>query len=327
MFIEEKESLIKEIEDLLSKLSNLYSLESEYKNIYNLLNELDKFNNIHDTELLSLSMNSINLYKNISECMRCLVSEDLYLDYKFNTVVKCLNNIKSVLSGKSNNVFIKEKGRLIIELNNMSDKLNRCNSVDEEYESILSLLNRIKTFTDSYVEEFRKLRIYPLRIYSKIDESLKLLDFKDITSEEKLDGIKDCLGNIKSILSKENKNMLTKEKYEELYKLLANGNEEENNEELFNSLIANNEINSEQYKEIKELIGNEVRAQKIRPYQVFGDKEILTLLYHKPKTIQQLEGLKGFPKDGARVIKYGDKIVSIFNEEFRNKAGSSFFNF
>ena len=45
----------------------------------------------------------------------------------------------------------------------------------------------------------------------------------------------------------------------------------------------------------------------------FGDSEMDLLLKHRPRTLEDLGKLKGFPRTGKRVASYGQSIVDIFN--------------
>lgn len=56
------------------------------------------------------------------------------------------------------------------------------------------------------------------------------------------------------------------------------------------------------------------QACDIAPYSIFKDEEMELLLEKKPKTVKELEGLKGFPKGGARCTKWGEAIVACFNK-------------
>lgn len=51
----------------------------------------------------------------------------------------------------------------------------------------------------------------------------------------------------------------------------------------------------------------------------FGDKELTELLKIKPKTLDELGKIKGFPRDGKRVKAYGNLIVDIFNNKDYSK--------
>lgn len=48
-------------------------------------------------------------------------------------------------------------------------------------------------------------------------------------------------------------------------------------------------------------------------YLVYNDQELEMLLKERPKTIEELTKLKGFPKNGKRVAAYGNVLVSIFS--------------
>lgn len=65
---------------------------------------------------------------------------------------------------------------------------------------------------------------------------------------------------------------------------------------------------------LRKLRGHLAYAKQMKPYQVFTDENLEELLKVKPKTLEELKGIKGFPEDGARVNKYGQSIVDIFNK-------------
>ena len=71
-------------------------------------------------------------------------------------------------------------------------------------------------------------------------------------------------------------------------------------------------------KEIEELLrklrGHLAYAKKCEPYKIFRDVELNLLLGNKPKTIEELSELKGFPRDGKRVTCWGESIIKIFNK-------------
>lgn len=48
-------------------------------------------------------------------------------------------------------------------------------------------------------------------------------------------------------------------------------------------------------------------------YLVYNDVELEMLLKERPKTLEELTALKGFPKTGKRVAAYGNALVRIFN--------------
>lgn len=49
----------------------------------------------------------------------------------------------------------------------------------------------------------------------------------------------------------------------------------------------------------------------IKGYRVLSDADIDLIATKRPKTIKDLTTLKGFPKGGAKVTKYGEDIVAI----------------
>lgn len=51
------------------------------------------------------------------------------------------------------------------------------------------------------------------------------------------------------------------------------------------------------------------------PYAVFRDEELEALLKHRPKTIEELVLVRGFPADGARVRKHGLAIIEFFKSD------------
>lgn len=64
---------------------------------------------------------------------------------------------------------------------------------------------------------------------------------------------------------------------------------------------------------LQKLRGHLAYKASMEPYKVFRDTELELLLKIRPKTIEELCKIKGFPKDGARVTKYGASIIDIFN--------------
>ena len=44
----------------------------------------------------------------------------------------------------------------------------------------------------------------------------------------------------------------------------------------------------------------------------FSDEELERLLNNKPKSLDELGRIKGFPRDGKRVAAFGNQIVDIF---------------
>lgn len=56
-----------------------------------------------------------------------------------------------------------------------------------------------------------------------------------------------------------------------------------------------------------------VGAMHVQPFTIYTDETILELLKHRPKTIAELEKVKGFPKGGKRVKGFGEAVVAIFS--------------
>lgn len=49
------------------------------------------------------------------------------------------------------------------------------------------------------------------------------------------------------------------------------------------------------------------------PYTIYRDEDIESLLTAQPHTIEDLEKVKGFPKDGLRIKGFGKSILEVFN--------------
>lgn len=64
---------------------------------------------------------------------------------------------------------------------------------------------------------------------------------------------------------------------------------------------------------LQKLRGHLAYKANMEPFKVFRDQELELLLKERPKTLEALAKIKGFPKDGARVTKYGNAIIDIFN--------------
>lgn len=55
----------------------------------------------------------------------------------------------------------------------------------------------------------------------------------------------------------------------------------------------------------------------VKPFVIFKDSEIPLLLKAKPKKIEDLALVKGFPLEGSRVQKWGKEICSVFDVKFK----------
>lgn len=65
---------------------------------------------------------------------------------------------------------------------------------------------------------------------------------------------------------------------------------------------------------LRKLRGHLAYAKQVKPYVIFKDEELKLILDIKPKTLASLATIKGFPKEGKRVEKWGQSIVDIFNK-------------
>ncbi len=79
---------------------------------------------------------------------------------------------------------------------------------------------------------------------------------------------------------------------------------------------------------LRKLRGHLAYAKGVKPYVIFKDEELNAILNKKPKTIDELSTLKGFPKDGKRIANWGQSIVDIFTqtdkiEDFNIKSGAT----
>lgn len=55
-----------------------------------------------------------------------------------------------------------------------------------------------------------------------------------------------------------------------------------------------------------------IQKNPVSPFQVFRDSELEELLKIKPQNMMALTSIKGFPKNGSRVVKYGEDIIKFF---------------
>lgn len=56
-----------------------------------------------------------------------------------------------------------------------------------------------------------------------------------------------------------------------------------------------------------------VGAMHVQPFTIYTDDTIEALVEAQPRTIPELEAVKGFPKGGKRVIGFGEAVVAVFN--------------
>lgn len=64
---------------------------------------------------------------------------------------------------------------------------------------------------------------------------------------------------------------------------------------------------------LRKLRGRLAYSKQCEPYKIFRDVELNLLLSEKPRTIENLSKIKGFPKTGKRVQNYGQAIIDCFN--------------
>lgn len=69
-------------------------------------------------------------------------------------------------------------------------------------------------------------------------------------------------------------------------------------------------MNNEKYLEALKLY--RMKQNPVAPYKVFSDKIMTKLIEKKPKTLEALSCIEGFPKNGQRILKYGNDIIAIF---------------
>lgn len=62
-----------------------------------------------------------------------------------------------------------------------------------------------------------------------------------------------------------------------------------------------------------ELRSKLVGSMHVQPFTIYNDATIEELLRARPKSIDELSRVKGFPKDGKRISGFGDAIIAIFS--------------
>lgn len=65
---------------------------------------------------------------------------------------------------------------------------------------------------------------------------------------------------------------------------------------------------------LRKLRGHLAYAKQVKPYVIFKDEELKEILSKRPKTLDELSTIKGFPREGKRVEKWGQSIVDIFTK-------------
>ena len=64
-----------------------------------------------------------------------------------------------------------------------------------------------------------------------------------------------------------------------------------------------------------ELRSKLVGAMHVQPFTIYNDATIEALVQARPKTIAELEKVKGFPKGGKRITGFGEAVIAIFNDK------------
>lgn len=57
-----------------------------------------------------------------------------------------------------------------------------------------------------------------------------------------------------------------------------------------------------------------VGTMHVQPFTIYQDTTIEALLAAKPKTLEELAKVKGFPAKGKRMQGFGEAVVAIFDE-------------
>lgn len=64
-----------------------------------------------------------------------------------------------------------------------------------------------------------------------------------------------------------------------------------------------------------ELRSKLVGEMHVQPFTVYNDSTIEELLAARPKTLEELAGVKGFPANGKRIAGFGEAVVAIFSNK------------
>lgn len=65
---------------------------------------------------------------------------------------------------------------------------------------------------------------------------------------------------------------------------------------------------------LEELRGVMIAKFKCEPFKILPDEVITEIIGQQPSTKKQLAGIKGMPKEGFRVSKYGEAILKIVKD-------------
>ncbi len=73
-------------------------------------------------------------------------------------------------------------------------------------------------------------------------------------------------------------------------------------------------MNEKIIQKLKEFRLKRSREEKIKPYFIFNDKQMMDLIEKRPKTKAELQTVQGFGE--AKASKYGDEILGILVQGF-----------
>jgi len=66
---------------------------------------------------------------------------------------------------------------------------------------------------------------------------------------------------------------------------------------------------------LRKLRGRLAHQKQVAPYVIFPDDVFVHLILRRPKTLEELAMVKGFPQEGARIQKWGPAVVAIFGNK------------
>lgn len=67
---------------------------------------------------------------------------------------------------------------------------------------------------------------------------------------------------------------------------------------------------------LTKLRGRLAYSKQCAPFYIFKDTEMELLLEWRPQTLEDLCKIKGFPKEGKRVQKWGKEIITVFRDTY-----------
>ena len=204
---------------------------------------------------------------------------DKYFDDNYKSIV-VLANPKTLLNSKYAQKEVRNKvirgDQLINYIKQVNDKSNVASSSDKQMKDI--------------AEKFLNLHKV-----NKSDYSKKYTDLIEAFNNKEIDNNKEIHNNIKG-------------NAEDI--LIENLNKEELKDAHINDTAKNKD--EELIKRLKEFRIQKSREEKIKPYFIFNDKQMLDLISKMPKTKVELMEISGFGE--VKVEKYGESILKIIKE-------------